>query len=177
MNTAIRPFQNHTPQLGERVFIDPSAVIIGQVSLGDDVSVWPCVSIRGDLLPITIGRGSNVQDGSSLHTTRKSRFVPEGHPLIIGEFVTVGHNATIHGCTLQDRCLIGMGAIILDGAVVESHVLVAAGSLVAPGKHLKKGYLYRGNPAQPARTLTDQEIEFFYYGPEDYIRLKNQYLS
>lgn len=176
MSRAIRHFMNHAPTLGKGVFVDDSAVVTGQVTLGDDTSVWPCVSIRGDLLAITIGHGSNVQDGSALHTSRPIPFNPTGHALTIGNYVTIGHNATVHGCTIGNECLIGMGSVILDGVVVENQVLVAAGSVVPPGKVLQSGYLYRGNPAQQARPLKPEEIAMIKANALDYIKLKDQHL-
>lgn len=173
----IRHFNGYTPSLGKRVFIDPSAVVTGQVYLNDDCSVWPCVSIRGDLLPITIGRATNIQDGSVLHTTQDSIYNPKGHPLIIGDEVTIGHNATIHACTIHNQVLIGMGAVILDGAIIESHVLVAAGSLVSPGKVLTSGQLWRGNPARPVRELTEQELNFFKFSADSYVHNKNLHIE
>lgn len=175
MNSALRSFQGHTPNLGKNVWIDPSAVLIGQVSLGDESSVWPLVSIRGDLLPIEIGSHSNIQDGSILHTSRASQFNSTGHPLKIGNFVTVGHAVTLHGCTIQDGSLIGMGSIVLDGAVIESQVLLGAGSLVPPNKVLKSGYLYLGNPAKQIRPLTEEELEFLKFSPRSYVELKDLY--
>jgi carbonic anhydrase/acetyltransferase-like protein (isoleucine patch superfamily) len=172
----IREFNGHYPKLGHGVFIDPSAVVTGHVILGDDSSVWPCTSIRGDLLSITIGRASNIQDGSALHTTQDSIYNPGGHPLIIGNEVTIGHNAAVHACTIHDQVLIGMGAIVLDGAIIESQVLVAAGSLVSPGKILQSGYLYRGNPARPVRELTPEELGFFKFSADRYVHNKNQHL-
>lgn len=174
---SIRSFQNHYPTLGARVFVDQSAVVTGKVILGDDVSIWPGVSVRGDLLPITIGEGSNIQDCSALHTTRKSAYHPEGFPLTIGRWVTVGHSATLHGCTIHDGSLIGMGAIVLDGAVIESQVLVGAGTLVPPGKRLQSGYLYVGNPVKQMRLLKPEELLFLQQSPRDYILLKNQHLE
>ncbi|MDF2939938.1 MAG: carbonic anhydrase [Gammaproteobacteria bacterium] len=173
----IREFNGHSPKLGKGVFIDPSAVVTGQVSIGDDSSVWPCVSIRGDLLGISIGRATNIQDGSVLHTTQDSIYNPGGQPLIIGDEVTIGHNATVHACTIHDQVLIGMGAVILDGAIIESKVLVAAGSLVSPGKVLTSGYLWRGNPARPVRELSPQELEFFKFSADGYVRSKNLHLQ
>ncbi len=177
MSRAVRHFMGHQPTLGKRVFVDDAAVVTGQVTLGDDASVWPCVSIRGDLMPIIIGKGSNVQDGSSLHTSRPMPHNPAGHPLTIGNYVTIGHNATVHGCTIHDESLIGMGAVVLDGAVVEKHVLVAAGSVVPPGKILESGFLYRGNPVQQARPLKPEEIEAIKANATEYITLKDQHLA
>ncbi|GGH90619.1 gamma carbonic anhydrase family protein [Pseudomonas fluvialis] len=173
---AIRTFQDMTPQLGERVFVDPSAVVLGDVVLGDDCSVWPQAVIRGDMQPIRIGARSSVQDGSVLHITHAGPFNPQGWPLQVGEDVTVGHNVTLHGCTLGDRVLVGMGAIIMDGAQVEDEVIIAAGSLVPPGKRLVSGFLYLGNPVRQARALTEQERGFFRYSANNYVRLKDQYL-
>ncbi len=171
----VRQFAEAIPNVSQGVFIDLSAVVTGRVSLGPDASVWPCVSIRGDLMPITIGARSNIQDGSVLHTTHMSDYCPEGHALTIGEDVTVGHNVTLHGCTIHDQALIGMNAVVLDGAVVESHVLVAAGSVVGPGKVLESGYLWLGNPIRKARPLTDKEIQFFRYSAEHYVKLKDKH--
>jgi carbonic anhydrase/acetyltransferase-like protein (isoleucine patch superfamily) len=164
-----------TPKLGERVFVDPSAVVLGDVEIGDDSSVWPLVVIRGDMHRIRIGRCSSIQDGSVLHITHAGPYNPDGFPLIIGDHVTVGHQAMLHGCTIGNRVLVGMGAMIMDGAVVEDEVIVGAGSLVPPGKTLKSGYLYVGRPAKPQRELTQQEREFFTYTAENYSRLKDKH--
>jgi carbonic anhydrase/acetyltransferase-like protein (isoleucine patch superfamily) len=174
---SIRAFRQHHPQLGHRVYVDPAAVVIGQVNLGNDVSVWPCAVIRGDLLAINIGDRSNIQDGSVLHTTHDSVYAPGGFALTIGKDVTVGHKAVLHGCTVEDECLIGMGAVVLDGAIIQSHVILAAGSVVGPGKILESGYVWRGNPVQKTRALTDQEKTFFKYSAQKYIDNKNYYLD
>jgi carbonic anhydrase/acetyltransferase-like protein (isoleucine patch superfamily) len=164
-----------TPKLGERVFVDPSAVVLGDVEIGNDSSVWPLVVIRGDMHRIRIGRCSSIQDGSVLHITHAGPYNPDGFPLIIGDHVTVGHQAMLHGCTIGNRVLVGMGAMIMDGAVVEDEVIVGAGSLVPPGKTLKSGYLYVGRPAKPQRELTEQERAFFTYTAENYSRLKDKH--
>jgi carbonic anhydrase/acetyltransferase-like protein (isoleucine patch superfamily) len=164
-----------TPKLGERVFVDPSAVVLGDVEIGDDSSVWPLVVIRGDMHRIRIGRCSSIQDGSVLHITHAGPYNPDGFPLIIGDHVTVGHQAMLHGCTIGNRVLVGMGAMIMDGAVVEDEVIVGAGSLVPPGKTLKSGYLYVGRPAKPQRELSQQERAFFTYTAENYSRLKDKH--
>ena len=173
----VRPFNGEYPEVGERVWIDPAATVIGRVRLGDDVSIWPRAVLRGDVHRIQIGARSNIQDGSIAHVTHDGPYSPGGFPLIVGEDVTVGHAAVLHACRIGDRCLIGMGAIVLDGAVIESDVMLAAGSLVSPGKHLKSGWLYRGSPAQPARELTAQQLEALRYSAEHYVRLKDQYLD
>ena len=173
----IRPFGKHSPQLGEQCYIDPSAVVIGNVTLGDDCSVWPQAVIRGDMHRITIGARSSIQDGSVLHITHDSQYNPGGWPLTIGEEVTVGHRCVLHGCSLGNQVLIGNGAIIMDGAVLEDQVVVAANALVAPGKVLRSGYLYVGSPARETRELTAQEIAFFAYTANNYVKLKNQHLA
>jgi len=175
--SAIRSFQNHTPKLASSVFVDPTALVLGDVEIGEDSSVWPMVTIRGDMHAIRIGKRSSIQDGSVLHITHAGPFNPDGFPLHIGDDVTVGHKALLHGCTIGNRILIGMGAIIMDGAVIEDDVIVAAGSLVPPGKVLKSGHVYRGSPAKEARAITSREREFFSYTAGNYVKLKNQHLA
>lgn len=177
MNHNIRAYKGVRPQLGERVMIDTTSVVIGDVVLADDVSIWPLVVIRGDVNRVTIGKRSNIQDGSVLHLTHKSAANPEGHPLIIGEDVTVGHKAMLHGCTIGDRVLVGMGSILLDGVIVEDDVMIGAGSLVSPGKRLESGYLYLGSPAKKIRPLTEEEIGGLLYSANNYVGWKNDYLS
>jgi carbonic anhydrase/acetyltransferase-like protein (isoleucine patch superfamily) len=175
--TSLRSFRGITPQLGERVLIDPSAVVLGDVTLGDDVSVWPGAVVRGDMHRIRIGARTSVQDGSVLHITHASDFNPGGWPLTIGAEVTIGHNATLHGCTLGDRILVGMGAVVMDGAVVEDDVVIAAGALVTPKKVLQSGYLYAGSPARQMRPLSDGEMAFFSYSAGNYVRLKDEHIA
>ncbi|WP_250656093.1 gamma carbonic anhydrase family protein [Alkalimarinus coralli] len=175
--SAIRSYQGTRPQLGARVFIDPTAVVLGDVALGDDCSVWPMTTIRGDMHRIRIGNRCSVQDGSVLHITHAGPYNPDGFPLIIGDDVTIGHKALLHGCTLKDRILIGMGAIVMDGATIESDVILAAGSIVPPGKTLKSGYLYRGSPAREARPLTEEEISYFTYTAGNYVKLKDKHIA
>jgi carbonic anhydrase/acetyltransferase-like protein (isoleucine patch superfamily) len=174
---SLRSFAGHTPKIGERVLIDPSAVVLGEVELGDDVSIWPGAIVRGDMHSIRVGARTSVQDGSVLHITHASDFNPGGWPLVIGAEVTIGHNATLHGCTLGDRILVGMGAVIMDGAVVENDVVIAAGALVTPGKTLRSGYLYAGSPAREMRPLKDGEMRFFSYSASNYVKLKDQHID
>ncbi len=173
----IRSFQGMTPQLGERVFVDPSAVVLGDVVLGDDVSVWPLTVIRGDMHHIRIGDRTSVQDGSVLHITHAGPFNPDGFPLIIGSDVTIGHQAMLHGCTIGNKVLVGMGAMVMDGAIVEDEVIIGAGSLVPPGKTLESGYLYVGRPVKQQRPLTEKELKFFSYTAANYVKLKDQHLE
>lgn len=173
----IRKFKAYTPQIGQDVYVDESAVVIGQVTIGDNSSVWPNTTIRGDVNWIKIGDNTSIQDGSVLHVTHDhSDKQSGGSPLTIGSQVTVGHNVILHGCTIEDNCLIGMGAIVLDDAHLEKNVFLAAGALVSPGKRLESGYLYVGSPAKKLRALTAEEIEGLQYSSEHYVRLKNDYL-
>lgn len=171
----IRTFQGVPPKIGNNAYVDPCALVVGDVDLGDDTSVWPMTVIRGDVNQVRIGKRTNIQDGSVLHVTHVGSS-NNGHALNIGADVTVGHKVILHGCTIQDRVLIGMGATIMDGVVIESDVVIGAGSLVAPGKVLESGYLYLGSPAKRVRPLTDFERAFFTYSAEHYATLKNQYL-
>jgi len=173
----LRGFQGLRPAIGTGVYVDPAAVVIGRVSLGDDVSLWPCAVARGDVNEIIIGARSNIQDGSVLHVTHDGPFSPGGFPLRIGQDVTVAHQVTLHGCIIGDRCMIGMGSCVMDGAVLEDAILLAAGSLVPPGKTLQAGSLYRGQPAQLVRPLRDEELEYLRYSAAHYVRLKDRYLG
>ncbi len=173
----LRSYKGIFPRSGERVMIDASSVVIGDVELQDDVSIWPLVAIRGDVHKVRIGKRSNVQDGSILHVTHKSSANPEGYPLIIGEDVTVGHKAMLHGCTIGNRVLVGMGSILLDGVIVEDDVMIGAGSLVPPGKRLASGYLYLGSPVKEIRPLTEDELTGLIYSSSNYVRWKNDYMD
>jgi len=174
---SIRSYKGILPKLGDAIYIDSSSVIIGDISLANDVSIWPLVAARGDVNKIKIGARTNVQDGTVLHVTRKSENNPDGNPLIIGEDVTVGHKCMLHGCQLGNRILVGMGAIIMDGAKVQDDVFIGAGSLVPPNKTLVSGYLYVGNPVKQARKLKDSEHAFLKQSALNYVELKNDYLT
>jgi carbonic anhydrase/acetyltransferase-like protein (isoleucine patch superfamily) len=173
----IRAYKGVLPTLAEGVYVDESSVLVGDIVLANDVSIWPLVVARGDVSYIRIGARTNVQDGSVLHLSRPSNGKPEGSPLIIGEDVTVGHKVMLHGCTLGNRILIGMGAIVMDDVVVEDDVIIGAGSLVPPGKRLQSGYLYVGSPAKQARPLNDNEKAFLTESASNYVQLKNEYLA
>jgi carbonic anhydrase/acetyltransferase-like protein (isoleucine patch superfamily) len=173
----LRSFLGQAPVLGRSVFVDESAVVIGRVRLGHDASVWPCVSIRGDLMWISIGDRSNIQDNSCLHTSRPNDANPDGWALNIGNEVTIGHSVTLHGCTIKDQVLVGMGSVVLDGAVLESRLIVGAKSLVPPGKILESGFLYLGNPVRKIRELTEKEHDFLKISAFNYVKLKDNYLT
>lgn len=173
----MKTFRGITPKLADSVWVDDSAVLIGDVEIDEDSSVWPVVSIRGDMHSIRIGKRTSIQDNSCLHITHASYQNPEGFPLTIGDDVTVGHMAMLHGCTIGNRVLVGMGTTILDGAVIEDEVIIGAGSLVPPGKILTSGYLYIGSPAKQIRPLKQSEIEYFKYACLNYVKLKDEYIA
>lgn len=175
-HTSLRTYQHHTPTMGERVYVDPAAVVIGDVTLGDDSSVWPCAVIRGDMHRIRIGARTSVQDGAILHITHAGQFNDEGWPLTIGDDVTIGHSVNLHGCTVGNRVLIGIGSIVLDGAIVEDEVVIGAGTLVPPGKVLESGYMYMGSPCKKIRPLKEKEKAFFTYSANNYVALKETFL-
>lgn len=173
----LRHWGTSSPVIGARVMIDPTAAVLGNIEISDDVSIWANCSVRADVHHITIGERTNVQDNSVLHVTHASDFNPGGWPLVIGTEVTVGHRAVLHGCTIGDRVLVGMGAIVMDGVMVENEVMIAGGALVTPGKRLKSGMLYAGSPARPVRPISDEERTFLGYSAQNYATLKQQYLD
>lgn len=172
---AVRKFEQYIPEIAESAFVDDSAVVTGNVVIGADSSVWPMCSVRGDIHSIRIGERTNIQDGSILHVTHNSEFAPGGNALSIGSDVTVGHNAVVHACTVEDLCLVGMGSVLLDGSIVRSGAIVGAGSLVPPGKELEGGYLWLGSPVKQVRELTENERAFLQYSARHYIDLKNRH--
>lgn len=174
---AIRSFKGIYPTLSSSAYVDETAAVIGDVEMGEDASIWPMCSIRGDVNLIRIGARSNIQDGSVLHVTHRYENLPEGHATRVGNDVTVGHNVILHGCTVEDLCLVGMGSTVLDGAIIRSRVLLGAGSLVPEGKVLEGGYLWLGRPAKKMRELTEQELKWFEYSARHYVKLKNDYMT
>ena len=170
-------FDHHgrTPVFPASAWVHPSAQVIGEVTLGEDASVWCGAVIRGDVNSIRIGAGTNIQDLAVLHVSHKSEWDPQGAPLTIGDRVTVGHSVILHGCTIHDECLIGMGSIVMDKAVLEPRVLLGAGSLVPEGRVLAGGYLYLGRPAKQLRPLTAEELAYFNYSAEHYVQLARSY--
>ncbi|WP_018233260.1 gamma carbonic anhydrase family protein [Thioalkalivibrio thiocyanodenitrificans] len=171
----IRSFEGHVPDIHASAWVDEMALVVGEVTIGADSSIWPMTVVRGDIQRIEIGARTNIQDGSVLHVTHDSRFMPGGLPLLVGDDVTVGHKVVLHACTIGERCLIGMGSVVMDGAVIEPDTLLGAGSLVTPDKHLEGGYLWQGSPARRVRELTDREREYLRYSAEHYVRLKNRH--
>jgi len=169
----IRKFQDKTPIIDDSAYIDDTALVIGDVEIGANSSVWPMTVIRGDVHSIRIGERTNIQDASVCHVTHDGDFSPGGFPLTVGNNVTVGHRVLLHACTVGDDCLIGMAATIMDGAVIEDNVIVGAGSLVPTGKRLESGYLYVGSPVKRVRELNDKELAFLKYSAEHYSKLKD----
>ena len=171
----IRHYLGRYPDIADSAWIDESAVVIGDVSLAEDVSIWPMAVLRGDVQAIRVGKRSNIQDGSVVHVAHDGPYSPGGFATHIGADVTVGHKAIVHACTVGDRCLIGMGAIIMDGAEIGDESILAAGALVPPGKKLEGGHLYVGSPAKAAHALTDEEREKLVYSARHYVKVKNQH--
>lgn len=174
---SVRSFEEYSPKIAHQVFIDKTALIIGQVSIGEDSSIWPMTIIRGDMHKITIGQRTSIQDGSVLHITHAGPFNEHGWPLSIGDDCTIAHSVTLHGCTIGNQVLVGMGSIIMDGSIVEDKVVIGANTLVPPGKTLKSGFLYTGSPAKEVRPLSEKEINYFYYSSNNYRQLKDRFLK
>jgi carbonic anhydrase/acetyltransferase-like protein (isoleucine patch superfamily) len=174
----IRPYRGVLPTLGERVYIDPCASVIGDVVLGDDVSVWPFTVIRGDVNFIRIGARTNLQDGTVVHVSHDGPHAKlGGFATVIGADVTIGHKAIIHACRIEDACLVGMGSIVLDGAVIRKHGFLGAGAVLTPGKEIGESEMWLGSPARFARRLSDAEVEALHYSAGHYVRLKDEYLA
>jgi len=167
----IYAFLDSNPVFNESNFIAPSADIIGDVTLGEEASVWFNTTIRGDVNWISIGRRSNVQDNCCIHVTNQTC------PTEIGDEVTIGHGAVIHGCTIRDRVLIGMNAVVLDKAIIEEDVIIAAGSLVPPGKTMPAGHLCMGSPCKPVRPLTSEEIASIRQYSDNYVKYSRAYMQ
>ena len=173
----LRIYETHHPKIGETTYVDPLSAVIGNVTIGEDSSIWPFASIRGDVHFIKIGNRTSIQDNSVVHITHAGEYNPKGAPTLVGDDVTVGHRVILHGCTIHDRVIVGMGSIILDDVIIESDVILGAGSLVPPGKRLESGFLWLGSPVIKKRPLTDEEKKFISYSAQSYVKLKNQYLS
>ena len=172
----LRTYRGIAPALGERVYLDPAATVIGDVVLGDDVSVWPGAVLRGDVNYIRVGARTNIQDGAIVHVAHAGPYGP-GYPCLIGADVTIGHAAVVHACTIEDGCLIGMHASVLDGAVVKKHGFVGAGALIPPGKVVGERELWLGNPAKRVRVLSDAQVDQLMYSAAHYVRVKDDYLA
>jgi carbonic anhydrase/acetyltransferase-like protein (isoleucine patch superfamily) len=174
---SIRPYRGAEPEIGRGAWIDPTATVIGRVRVGEDASLWPGVVARGDVNPIRIGARTNVQDGTILHVGSARLAGGDGIPCIVGEECSVGHGVILHACTVGRRCLIGMGAIVMDGAVLGDEVIVGAGALVTPGTTLPARTLWVGSPARQRRALDAKEIAFLAESAAHYVDLKNEYLK
>ena len=167
----VRSYRGKTPQIASTAYIDPAAVVIGDVTIGEDSSVWPCAVVRGDVHWIRIGARTNIQDGSVLHVMK------DICPLVVGDTVTVGHAVTLHGCTIESRCLIGMGSVILNNAKIGAGSIVAAGTLVPEGMVVPPGALVMGHPGKVRRTTTPEELDSIDQNAARYVEYKNIYRS
>ncbi|HEY0371803.1 MAG TPA: gamma carbonic anhydrase family protein [Thermoanaerobaculia bacterium] len=167
----VRPYEGKHPRIGARVFIAENAAVIGDVELGDDCSIWFATTVRGDVNAIRIGRNTNVQDNCTIHVTHHD------WPTVIGDNVTIGHGAIVHGCTVENGALIGMGSRVLDGAVVGESAMVGAGALVPPGMHVPPRMLVVGVPARVKRPLTDNELAHLENSWKNYVQYKENYLG
>lgn len=167
----VTSYLNWKPTIAESVFIAASAEVIGRVKIGEDSNIWYQCVLRGDVHDIEIGSRSNIQDHTTMHTSRGIA------PCVIGDDVTVGHRVILHGCEVQNRCLVGMGSILMDQCVLEEGCFLAAGSLVPERKVLRSGYLYAGSPAWERRKLTDEEDEFLLISARHYVELARTYKS
>ena len=174
---AIRDFEDRLPDIHPTSYIDDKALVIGNVTIGENCSIWPFTVIRGDVNSIKIGSNTNIQDNSVLHVTHDGPYNPGGFDLQIGNGVTVGHRAILHGCHIGNNCLIGMGSTIMDGVMIEANTILGAGSLVTPNKKLEPGYLWLGSPARKSRKLTDEEIKSIEYSAQQYVKLKSRHQS
>jgi carbonic anhydrase/acetyltransferase-like protein (isoleucine patch superfamily) len=165
----IRPHRGRLPRVHPTVFVDDSAQVIGEVEIGEESSVWMCVVIRGDVNRIRIGRRSNVQDGTIVHVMKDT------HPTVIGDNVTIGHGAVVHGCTIEDRCLVGMGAILLNGVTVGSGSIIAAGTLLPEGTQVPSRSLVMGSPGKVRRTLSDADLDEIQMYADRYVAYRLDY--
>ena len=173
----IRKYKGLTPTFPASTYIDEQACVIGNVTLGEDCSVWPMVVMRGDMDSIKVGNRTNIQDATIVHVTHGSKYFPTGYDVVIGDDVTIGHKATIHGCHIGNRVLVGIDTTILDGAIIEDDVMIGAGSLIPPGKRITSKKLWLGRPARAIRDLTKKEIAFLKYSAKSYSALKNTYIE
>ncbi len=173
----IHDYKEMTPKIGQRSWIAPSADVIGDVEIGQECSIWFGAIVRGDVHFIKIGDRTNIQDLSMVHVThyKKKRVEGDGNPTIIGNDVTIGHRVMLHGCTIEDACLIGMSATILDGAVIGKESIVGAGSLVTKNKVFPPRSLIMGSPAKVVRTLSEEEVKELYASAARYVKFKNDY--
>jgi len=165
----LRSYKGKLPQVAGSAYIDPAAVVIGDVVIGEDSSVWPCAVIRGDVHYIRIGARTNIQDGSVLHVMK------DQYPLILGDNVTVGHAVTLHGCVIEGRCLIGMGSLILNNAKIGEGCIVAAGTLIPEGMEVPPGSLVMGHPGKVKRALTPNDLDSIDQYATRYVGYKETY--
>ena len=177
--TNILTYNNITPKIDKSAFIAKNAIISGDTVIGKNVGIWYGCVIRGDVAKIRIGDDTNIQDNSVIHVTRanhaQNKTGDEGGPTNIGKGVTIGHNAIIHACTIKDYAFIGMGCIVMDLATVQEYAMLAAGAILTPGKIVKTGQIWAGNPARYLRDLTTKEKDYIKTSAQNYIDLGQEY--
>lgn len=175
------PYNNILPNIAKKSYIAPNAIISGDTTIGEYSNIWYNVVIRGDVAPIKIGKGTNIQDGSVIHVSRanhiQNKTKNEKAPTVIGDYVTIGHLAMLHACTIEDKAFIGMSSLIMDLAVIETEAMVAAGTVITPGKIVKRGEIWSGNPGKLMRKMSEEEIKFITVSAENYILLAQEYFS
>ena len=167
----IKPYKGKLPKIHPSVYLSDNVYVIGDVEIGEDSSLWFGTVVRGDVNYIRIGKRTNIQDNSVVHVTHDT------HPTLIGDNVTVGHRVILHGCTLKNNILVGMGAVVMDGVQIEDYVLIGAGALVTPNKKIPSGVLVAGVPAKVIRDLKEEEIKLIEESAENYVSYKNEYLN
>jgi carbonic anhydrase/acetyltransferase-like protein (isoleucine patch superfamily) len=171
MQPIILPYKGKLPKIAQSAFIAPGAVVIGDVEIGEETNVWFGCVIRGDVNSIHIGNRTNIQDGTVVHVTHKTA------PTVIGNNITIGHKAILHGCTLEDGSFVGMGSTVMDHAVIESDGMLAAGALLTPNKRIRGGELWAGSPAKFFRDMTRDEAKYIYVSAQHYVDLGKTYLK
>lgn len=175
------PYNNILPNIADKAYIAPNAIISGDTTIGEQSNIWYNVVIRGDVAPIKIGKATNIQDGTIIHVSRanhvQNKTTKNKAPTIIGDYVTIGHLSMLHACTIEDKSFIGMRSLIMDLAHVETEAMVAAGSVITPGKIIKRGEIWSGNPGKFMRKMSENEISFITTSAENYVLLAKEYFN
>ena len=172
---SVEPYRAYHPQIAPSAYLHHTACVIGQVRIGEDSSIWPYCVLRGDVEAIDIGSGTNIQDGTIVHTTHAGPYTADGHATSVGNQVTIGHRCILHACTIEDLAFVGMNTTILDQAIIRSGAMIGANSLITSGQDIEGGYLWLGQPARKIRLLTSEEQAAIRYSAEHYSRVAQSY--